>query len=302
MDRSFVGKGVVIFSLTVTIFILFYYAKDYGKLVSTRNSLVSSLTKSRQLSSNQCALSMKESDDWFCESDIDWIRRKRLYHLQNKVNHNSDKCSLFFQNNWEPTVHCEFERRLGATGDGGKWVCDIHRFRKKANTTLLIYSMGSGTDFSFEQAVKHEYPEAEIHTFDNVLSQCPDKLCTFHQVSLGDGKNNKSTSLQLVAKELGHQGRQIHILKIDIEGGEFSILEELLKNSKENQPYIRQILCEIHLNSAKTGANCRRAHELFELFHSNSYVIFHKEANVKWAQDVFEYGVLRLNPAFFTRG
>ena len=106
----------------------------------------------------------------------------------------------------------------------------------------------------------------------------------------------------MIIKELGHQKRQIHILKIDIEGDEFSLLEELMKNSKGNQsnlPYIRHILFEIHLSKDKSEASSVRAHRLFELFNSNNYVIVHKEANLNDAQNVFEYAMLRLNPAFF---
>ena len=29
----------------------------------------------------------------------------------------------YFQNNWEPEVHCAFQARVGRIGDGGKWVC-----------------------------------------------------------------------------------------------------------------------------------------------------------------------------------
>ena len=136
VDLSFTGKTIVILALTITIFILLYYIQNDRKSASTINYLVSSLIKSRQFAFNQCRLSMIESDNWFCESNIDWIRRKILHYLQYKFNHNSNQRPSFFQNNWEPIVHCEFERRVGNVGDGGKWVCDIDRFEK---TIMQVY-------------------------------------------------------------------------------------------------------------------------------------------------------------------
>ncbi|CAF4907079.1 unnamed protein product, partial [Rotaria sp. Silwood1] len=191
---------------------------------------------------------------------------------------------------------------VGNIGDGGKWVCDIHRFGPMNTTNLLVYSLGSNGDFSFERAIKELFRNAEIHTFDMGLFKCPENVCTFHQVRLGSGKNDSSKSLQMVMNELGHQNRQIHILKVDIEGSEFNFFEELFQSSNNNQsdlPYIRQILFEIHLGADRSEAPCRRAHKLFELFRSYNYAIFHKEANLYDAQNVFEYAMLRLNPSFF---
>jgi hypothetical protein len=102
-------------------------------------------------------------------------------------------------------------------------------------------------------------------------------------------------------KEFGHQKRQIHILKVDIEGSEYDLFEDLFDLSKDRTtiPYIRQILFEIHLGNDRSEMPSIRTHKLFELFRSNSYVIYHKEANLFDAQNVFEYGLLRLNSAFF---
>ncbi|CAF2494612.1 unnamed protein product [Rotaria sp. Silwood2] len=304
LDLSFTNKTIITVSLIITIFSLYYFVINNKILSSTRNPLVSSSSSATAegLNSNQCRLSMKESDDWFCELDSDWKHRKILHHIQDKRNRVSDARPLFFQNNWEPTIQCEFERRVGNSGDGGKWACDIHRFGSMNTTNILVYSLGSNGDFSFEQAIKRLFPNAEIHTFDMGLYQCPPNVCSFHQVRLGSGKNDSSKSLQMIVNELGHQKRQIHILKVDIEGSEFNFFEELFQSSNDNPsnlPYIRQILFEIHLGGDRTEAPCQRAHKLFELFRSNNYAIFHKEANLYDAQNVFEYALLRLNPAFF---
>jgi hypothetical protein len=55
------------------------------------------------------------------------------------------------------------------------------------------------------------------------LYKCPDNVCIFHQTRLGDGKSDNSKSLQMIMNELGHQKREIHILKVDIEDSEFKL-------------------------------------------------------------------------------
>ncbi len=294
---SFIRKTFIFFP-SLILFIILYYLIIYNKRSTSSRKFFSS----PQIKTSPCYLSMIESDGWFCEKDSDWERRKMIHHMQDKRNHISDDRDLFFQNNWEPTFHCEFERRLGKIGDGGKWICDIHRFEEIDDGKLLIYSFGSNGDFSFERAIKEYLIEAEIHTFDVDLFECPDNVCTFHQARLDNGENDGSKSLQMIINDLGHQNRQIHILKVDIEGSEFNVFEELFIPSIQNQrdiPYIRQILFEIHLGDRRSEEESRRAHKLFELFRSNNYAIFHKEANVFGAQDFFEYALLRLNPAFF---
>lgn len=300
LELSFANKAFIIFIFLLICNISYFTIKSGTS--STIGSFVSSLTSSSdELNGIRCHLAMKESDNWFCESDADWKRRRMIHHMQDKRNRVSDFRSLFFQNNWEPTIQCEFERRIGNAGDGGKWVCDIHRFGTN-DTKILVYSLGSNGDFSFEQAVKKEFPNAEIHTFDMGLYQCPLNVCTFHQLRLGDGKNGTSKTLQMIINDLGHQKRTIHILKVDIEGSEFDLFENFFQlgtNTKSDLQYIRQILFEIHLGPDRSDAPCRRAHQLFELFRSNNYAIFHKEANLYDAQNVFEYALLRLNQAFF---
>lgn len=262
---------------------------------------LSTITRKSEINPSRCRLSMRESDGWFCELDVDWTLRKRRHHMQDKRNRVSDKRSLFFQNNWEPTIKCESERRFGDTGDGGKWICDIDRFKRINSADVLIYSFGSNGDFSFEQAIRKQLPKSEIHTFDMGLYKPPQNLCTYHQVRLGNGKDNSSKSVQMIMNELGHHKREVGILKVDIEGAEFDLFEELFNSSFGNQtqvPYIRQILFEIHLQG-DSEEPCRRTHKLFELFRSNNYAIFHKEANLNDPQDVFEYALLRLNSLFF---
>ena len=264
----------------------------------------------KQVPNDFCVLSLMESDGWICESNDDWNLRKQLHRVQDRRNRKTNTVSAFFEKNWEPTIHCSFDQRIGNIGDGGKWVCDIHKL-KINNTKPLIYSFGSKGDFSFEKAAKEVLPNAEIHTFDSRVYTCPPGVCTFHQATIGDGKKAETKSLTMIIDELGHQQRTIDIFKVDIEGSEYAMFTEFFKHplntnsdndAQENNrklPYIRQIQMEIHLSKNNGDQSSLAAHELFELFRFNNYAIFHKEANLYCPRSCFEYAFLRLNRKFF---
>ena len=251
---------------------------------------------------DSCELSLMESDGWFCETDADWKRRKSIHRMQDARNRNSDVLYHYFYRNWEPTIHCSFDQRIGNVGDGGKWICDIHKL-KINNTKPLIYSFGSQGDFSFEIAAKDVLPNAEIHTFDSGVFECPPGVCTFHQATIGDGQNSATKSLNIIIDELGHQRRTIDILKIDIEGSEYNTFEAFFKhatNKNAELPYIRQVQMEIHIPDRMGDEGALVTSGLFELFRANNYAIFHKETNLFNPQICYEYAFIRLNPKFFS--
>ena len=47
-------------------------------------------------------------------------------------------------------------------------------------------------------------------------------------------------------KELGHEGRTIDVLKVDVEGSEYAFLENLLDSSNGCPAFISQITLEWH--------------------------------------------------------
>lgn len=53
-------------------------------------------------------------------------------------------------------------------------------------------------------------------------------------------------TLPTIMKELGHKGRDIDILKIDVEGSEYSFLENLLDSTAGCPSYINQLSLEWH--------------------------------------------------------
>lgn len=105
--------------------------------------------------------------------------------------------------------------------------------------------MGSGRDFRFEQAIHERLPHCSIHTIDMQYSVCPNDICKFHLVNLGNGQNGTKTLRQFM-NEINHTNSIIDILKIDIEYSEYLFFHTLFSNNDFNRNlkpiYIRQIL------------------------------------------------------------
>ena len=76
-----------------------------------------------------CNLSMIESDQYLCETDEKWQRRREFYSEQHEKNIlTMNDYENYFSRNWSPEFQCQNEIRLG-DGDGGKWVSvqDLNR-------------------------------------------------------------------------------------------------------------------------------------------------------------------------------
>jgi hypothetical protein len=275
--------------LLFSIFFLLYLSSSIHRTLTTMINI------------HDCELSLNESNDFFCENNNDWNRRKELFYLQHNRNQFRDTSYMFFQDNYEPTFSCRFEQRLGINGDGGKWICDLYRLKQAES--CLIYSLGSNGEFSFENETNRYLPNCDIHTFDMKNFNCSD-ICTFHQVKIGDGLNGTKT-LRMIMSDLNHTGRYLEILKIDVEGSEYEFFDDLFNKTDQISDNIRQILVEIHLSKIIRRVNndtvydFYKIHRLFQLFHDQHFVIFHKEVNLYNPHNAFEFSLVRLNEKFF---
>jgi hypothetical protein len=267
-------------------------------------------------------------------SDEEW---QILQHKVEKVYPNTrgnpytDKLNsarAYFQNHFEPDFACRHERRVGALGDGGKWICDPHRLSPRSNTQLfpstianpslvdvdvqpqtpscLVYSIGSNGDPSFEIGVRDTIgPHCEIHIFD--FDHFPwlegmNHGGTFHQWGLtnnvsettaGPGEIGKRIfkTLTQTLEELGHIGRPIDIFKIDCEKCEKQIYTEFFLPGID----LRQILVEVHSHDGLVPS----VPDFMIALQDNGYVIFHKEFNIEYSENAIEYSFLKLHPDFF---
>ena len=153
-------------------------------------------------------------------------------------------------------------KRYGGKHDGNKILCGVESL--EASSGCIVYSLGSSNNFNFElDLLKHT--TCEVHTYD-CTSQPPKnpiKRLHFHQICMGEpsplqsfifpnnGTNQNdqfnSTSLfesfhQIVAD---NKHTRLHVLKMDIEGGEYSVFADLLRHpAATNLPY--QISFESH--------------------------------------------------------
>eukprot|EP00741_Cyanophora_paradoxa_P006474 tig00001003_g6267.t1 len=168
-----------------------------------------------------------------------------------------------------PSLDCPGARRLGATGaapprpparprggvtgrrDGGKWVCGVEELRRAY--PCVVYSFGSHADPSFELAVRAEAAGCEAHTFDPFLNatgraamEALGGALTFHAAGVagsGAGPSGALRTLGSIASGLGHGA--LEVLKMDVEGAEFGVLEDLLAGGP-GLPAVRRLLVEVH--------------------------------------------------------
>ena len=199
----------------------------------------------------------------------------------------------FFQRNWEPSLSCTALARVGCPGDGGKWVCDPHRY---LGAHCLVYSIGSNDEFSFEEAVHHYNPSCEIHTFDPVASQPVNKpsYVHFHPWGMGmhDSAENSVYTLSTIMRQLGHTN--VSVLKIDCEGCELDVFDT--PYFPPHSGAVQQILMEVHFDGKP-----ERMHRLFNFLTDNGYAIVNKEANIQYSDgSAVEFSLVHLNEFFRT--
>ena len=151
-------------------------------------------------------------------------------------------------------------------GDGGKFICGLQKL--ELQTGCIIYSVGSHYDFGFENDMVAHTP-CDVYTFDCTVDAKSDHfpktldprihfapLCVGHENSTDD-PNRKFLSLPSLTAMFNHS--IIHLLKFDIEGYEFQLVESIfaayLRRPQEVDRILPfQISFEIHSLQANNGA------------------------------------------------
>jgi hypothetical protein len=119
--------------------------------------------------------------------------------------------------------------------DGGKWLCSIEVLQER---DCVIFSLGSNAEFSFEYDMVRSTP-CQVHSFDCTVSTSEARFpkdfdeaglgrVHFHPLCIGlsNGRSGPSHfSLNELAIRLGIS--RVSLLKIDVEGYEFRVLEML---------------------------------------------------------------------------
>lgn len=196
------------------------------------------------------AIQAQERDSWFHSA----------YEHENKVLEKMDLNTFYGAIMIQPTSFCPADliktNSVRDLFDGGKWICGMSRLVGKAvkanassgveheQQTCVVYSLGSQFDVSFERTIQGMTDfGCEIHTYDPTLGP-PEKVEKFrndmakenvhvHLVAVKDteghsnitigGNTYKAMGLKTMLEENGHTC--IDVLKFDVEGAEYDILE-----------------------------------------------------------------------------
>ncbi|XP_005107106.2 methyltransferase-like protein 24 [Aplysia californica] len=143
----------------------------------------------------------------------------------------------------------------------GNWhVCQDEPYLVKK--PCLVYSFGINFDFSFDDAMGKI--GCEVHSFDPSMNTSDHKRndnVTFHNMGLGssnsdafnprrdmyvqDNQKWRMRTLKSVVQMLKHEQRVIDVLKIDVEGHEWAVMENMMETDMFQ--YVRQFMLEYHL-------------------------------------------------------
>lgn len=217
---------------------------------------------------------------------------------------------------YEPLWACPDIELVGNFHDGVKWVCGLRRMRKGC----IVYSFGSNGDDQWESDILKK-TSCEVFTFDPTMSLEKEKMLSpsVHKNFLGiglakydgvmkiGGIEREVRNLRTIMEDLKHE--RIDILKVDIEGAEYDVFEELFSSGF---PDVDQILVEVHafahlqqLNKAggvvQNPSKLRvRLDRFFEILEKAGFRLFHKEINVLWSRPMYsnmgiEYAFIRVS-------
>jgi len=151
-----------------------------------------------------------------------------------------------------PTYECDAVKlkRIGSSGDGGKWICEEDYLKQD---DCVVFSLGSNGQFDFEQSIsKLSNGKCKIHTFD-CTGVWSDPTTTFHPWCLAysdyvDETNNRIfKTFSTIIRELKID--HVSYLKMDIEGYEWAVFSELFEKGTPLATLPRQISFELHVDN-----------------------------------------------------
>ena len=139
---------------------------------------------------------------------------------------------------WEPTIRCVENRRVGHFGEGGKWICDPDCLLLPHHCT--IFSIGSNNEFSFEESLQTH--ECEIFTFDHTTGgEAHPSFVHFNRYGIAaNSGGNMKTLVDMAALA---NVSDIDVFKIDCEGCEFEVFSDPA-TLDFIQHHVKQILLE----------------------------------------------------------
>lgn len=209
---------------------------------------------------------------------------RAMHRPENAVGNGGYTGTEWFQRNLEPSVRCALDARIGAVGDGGKWVCDPDQLIVKGNCTIM--SVGSSNEYSFEAAL--EPYGCAVHTFDPTVAPDSRKPAHVQYHSLGLGTTAETRLSELIKVT---SSQNIDILKVDCEGCEWGVLLDDTTLSAL-RAHVTQFLVEFHWKDAATMEAV--GNRLLDA----GFRVFSKEPNIQFSDgSCIEYSFLNIHRA-----
>lgn len=215
---------------------------------------------------------------------------------------------------FDAIADCASTFRAGQQDDGGKWLCNPDQITKGT----VVYGFGVAEDYSFDKDMAEVFG-AEVHMFDpgseverifadfKQPRRFGEGTVTYHPIGLGPTSDDPASAYDLVignkkcevkslgdlAKSLGHS--HVDILKIDIEGGEYTALRQMLAAGTLHSLGVRQLLIEFHFVPDQYFADFVG---LLDALKQQGWKLFRKELNPFGATNAAEYAfVMTRKPA-----
>jgi hypothetical protein len=178
-----------------------------------------------------------------------------------------------------PTYTCPHDiQRVGRLGDGGKWVCGMSLYEalpappppalaqtQDVKDTLVIYSFGINGESSFEAEMLDRVPSANIWGYDfsvdgwgKQIPQNERHRVFFKKAGLGSTDEDRQFPPFYTLPTLMAQNNHsyIDIMKIDVEGSEFTALDAAMDAFSDSDRGgvlpIGQVMIEIHVGDDKS--------------------------------------------------
>ncbi|XP_060606335.1 uncharacterized protein LOC132758664 [Ruditapes philippinarum] len=183
-------------------------------------------------------------------------------------------------------IMCRNHKRIGVITDGGKEVCVDEIIRPRS--PCLVYSFGSNNKFDFEYKLIKQFG-CEVLTFDPTMGSLDRKdmripnSSKFYEKGLEgvDMPEKNLFTLGTILQEYGHSTRTLDLLKVDVEGSEWSAFEEMMTSG--TLANVRQLLVEFHFDKEMRYEKIRQLRVLRKLY-DYGFRSFSRERNLGGAK------------------
>ena len=190
----------------------------------------------------------------------------------------------------EATYSCEHTERVGdVLGDGAKYLCNLHHLKKQKS--CLYYGFGVDKNMFFEESLLSILDEksCEMFAFEPVAGDLAMQRLTLMNISFKPWALNafdddqslidatpwiQVFTLSTIRQMLGHEERVIDIVKMDIQGAEWAVMNQLLTSCSRRRPLAHQLLVKFYYPEKHLFL------EVIERLDMCGYRLFMKETNL----------------------